>query len=134
MAAVEVFHTTVEVIRLSFGIPLFVLEKEDRLDRTFDRLRKMAGYVDIDFELFPGFSDKFLLEGPDEQAVRDFFTPEIIRFLEGQRIYHIESNGEALLIFRRLRNAQAREISEMLAFGRQFVSHIRSGMEEVITS
>lgn len=86
---------------------------------------KFVGYEDIDFELFPSFSDQFLLLGPNEKDIRSFFTPPIIRYFEENDIYHIESNGEALMIFRRLRLAQSGDITRMIAFCKKFVKKIK---------
>jgi MFS superfamily sulfate permease-like transporter len=126
LLATEVYHSTVEVLYLPEGIriPEFILEEEGRLDKVFDRVMKMAGYVDIDCYLFPGFSDKYLLEGKDEASIRKFFKPALITFLEENDVYHVESNGEALLIFRRLRLAKTEELLRMHEFGQAFVSRV----------
>lgn len=108
---------------LPFTLPRFLLEKEDLLDRAFDRLRKFTGYKDVDFELFPSFSKKFILEGPDESALRKLFQPEPITFLESAEVYHVECNGDSILIFRRLRPANEREIEEMHDFTHRLVEH-----------
>ena len=122
--AAEAYRTTTEIVDLPFELPPFLLKKEDILDRAFDRLRKFTGYQDIDFEVFPGFSKKFILEGPDEAALRKLFQPDLLRFLENADIYHVECNGQALLIFRRLRLAKEREIESMHAFTRELVRHL----------
>lgn len=129
MIAKEVFQTTAEVIHLPFKIPPFILEKEQVLDRYFDRFMRFAGYEDVDFTLFPDFSRKFLLEGKDEGELRAFFTQDLIDFFESEKIYHIESNGDSLLIFRRLRLARNIEIQEMLYFCKRLVQALPKGEE-----
>lgn len=117
LQAREVYHTTVLVLRLPFGIPTFILEEEGFLDKIFDRVLHLSSHRDIDLDLFPDFSNKFLLRGDDEEAVRGFFHDSLIRFLEQEEdIYHVESNGEALLVFRYLRLARGEEITRMVRF------------------
>lgn len=126
LVATEVYHSTVEILHLPVSIPRFSLEREGKLDKIFDRVMRFAGYKDIDFKLFPSFSDKFLLEGPDEAEIYAFFTPSLIRFFENNEIYHIESNGNALFIFRRLRLSKSEEIKEMLLFCENLVGKLIS--------
>lgn len=123
--AVEVYNTTVQVIRLPFEIPKFILEEEGIFDKIFDRVMAFSGQRDIDFQLFTKFSSKFLLKGEDETTIRQFFTPSLIRFFENEEIYHIESNGEALLIFKYLRLARADEATKMLAFSEALLERIK---------
>lgn len=125
LAATEVYNTTVEVVRLPYKIPKFIVEKEGFWDKIFDRIKAFSGYKDIDFKLFPGFSSKFLLEGEDEAAIRYFFNKSLIEFLETHEIYHIESNGESLLIFRYFRFAHSNEMTKMVDFSRELVEKIQ---------
>jgi hypothetical protein len=127
LMATEVYNTTAEIVYLPFSIPRFVLEKEGWFEKVFDRVLEMSGQRDIDFQLFTRFSRRFLLKGEDETAIRAFFTPELIRFLEKREIYHIESNGEALLIFKYLRPAKVEEVTKMLAYSKELVLHFGSG-------
>ena len=85
LLATEVYHTTVQMIILPFSIPKFIIEKEGFFDKIFDKLRELSGYKDIDFSLFTRFSNKFLLKGEDEQAIRMFFNSRLIHYLEKKR-------------------------------------------------
>lgn len=124
LSAKEIYHTTVEVLFLDRVIPIFVLENESFLDKYFDRVLALTGQKDIDLTLYPTFSRKFLLKGKDESRIRKFFTPEIVNYLESEEIYHIESNGESLLIFRNLRVAKTEEIKNMIDFSENFINII----------
>ena len=115
--AAEVYHTTIGVIHLRDALPDFTLEKEE----FFDRLMEFAGYRDIDFKLFPKFSSKFLLKGDNEEDLREFFTEERLIFFEQEEVYHIESRGSRLLIFRYLRLGGATELVRMATFCRKLV-------------
>lgn len=108
----EVYYTTIQVLNLPFEIPEFVMVKEGFLDK----LLQFAGADDIDFERFREFSNRFVLQGPDEDAVREFFTPELIGYFEVSDVYHLECKGAQLLVFRYLRLASNREVESMIEF------------------
>ncbi len=120
----EVFHSTVMVLHLPQPIPKFILEKEGIFDKLFDRVMAFTGYRDIDFELYTGFSNKYLLMGDHEEEIRAFFRPELIRFLENEDVEHVECNGEALLIFNKLKLARTDETLKMLQFGQRLMEEI----------
>ncbi|MEQ6166683.1 SulP family inorganic anion transporter [Ekhidna sp. MALMAid0563] len=115
----ETFNTTLMVLKLNKKIPVFTLEKEGVFERFFDRVMAFTGYKDIDFEIYPDFSRKFLLMGNNESEIRSFFTNEIIRFFENHHIYHLESNGEALLIFNKIKLARTDETIEFIDYAKE---------------
>ena len=124
MIAREVYRTTVEVIYLPSSIPKFVMEQEDMLDKVFTRVLPFSPHQDINLPEYPKFSAKFVLQADNRGAIEAFLTPELINFLENEEIYHIESNGEALLVFRSLRVARSVDIEQMVHFSEQFVDLI----------
>jgi len=115
----ETFTTTLMVLRLNKKIPVFTMEKEGVFEKLFDRVMAFTGYKDIDFEMYPDFSNKFLIMGNKESEIRSFFTPEIIRFFENQQIYHLESNGEALVIFDKIKLARTDETMAFIDYGKE---------------
>jgi len=125
LQAMEVYHTTVQVVHLPFEMPAFVLEREGFFDKIFDRVLAFSGQKDVDFELFTDFSKRFLLKARDEKSVRRLFTNDLIRFFEREDIHHIESNGEALLIFKYLRLAHAEELTNMVAYSERLLQHLQ---------
>ena len=120
----EIFHSTVMTLRLPYSIPKFVMEREGLFDKIFDRVMAFTGYKDIDFELYTNFSSQFLLMGENEAAIREFFTPELIEFFENEPVQHIESNGEALLIFNKLKLARTDETLRLLEFSERLLKRI----------
>jgi len=86
---------------------------------VFDRVMAFSGYKDINFEMYPDFSNKFLILGNNEIEIRSFFTEEIVRFFEEHQIYHLESNGEALLIFDKIKLARTDETIAFIDYGEQ---------------
>lgn len=118
----ETFNTTLMVLKLNKKIPVFTIEKEGVFERIFDRVMAFTGYKDIDFKMYPDFSKKFLLMGNNEAEIRSFFTDEIIRFFENHQIYHLESNGEALLIFNKIKLARTDETLVFIDYGKKLAT------------
>jgi len=125
LLALEVYQTTVQVVRLSSSIPKFVIDKEGLFDKVFDRVKVITGAKgDIDFKKYADFSNKFKLRGENEAEIRAFFTDDLIHFLEKNEIHHIESNGEALMIFKYIHVARTDEVKNMLDFATNLLSHM----------
>jgi hypothetical protein len=121
----EIFHATVMTLKIDREIPKFTMEKEGVLDKLFDRVMALSGYKDIDFEMYTHFSKKFLIMGENESAIRSFFTHELISFFEGEQVFHIESNGEALLIFNKLKLTRTDETLKIMNFAEKLAKRIR---------
>ena len=118
----ETFNTTLMVLKLNKKIPVFTMEKEGVFEKLFDRVMAFTGYKDIDFEMYPDFSNKFLIMGNEESEIRAFFTDEIIRFFDNHQIYHLESNGEAVIIFDKIKLARTDETMAIIDYGRELAT------------
>jgi len=118
----ETFNTTLMILNLNKKLPTFTMEKEGVLGNIFDRVMAFTGYKDIDFEMYPNFSKKFLLMGENESEIRSFFTDEIIQFFENHQIYHLESNGESLVIFDKIKLARTDETIAFIEYGKELAS------------
>lgn len=115
----EVYHATVLRVHLPWRLPEFTLEKEALLDRMLE----LAGFQDIDFDHFTQFSRRFVLKGPEENAIRELLTPKRLRFFEAEDVvYHIESCGDELLVFKSLRLATVQEVRQLVDFGERLVA------------
>lgn len=57
--------------------------------------------------------------GNNESEIRSFFTDEIIRFIENRQIFHTESNGEALIIFDKIKLARTDETISFIDYGKE---------------
>jgi carbonic anhydrase len=108
-------HTTAAIIGLNNPIPLFTIEKES----LFDKVAALAGYDDIDFKKFKKFSDTFRLKGENEPLVREFFQPKLLRFLETELPFRLESTGSSLLILGKERLQSEAEIRKLIDFSKQ---------------
>ena len=87
----ETFTTTLMVLKLNEKIPIFSMEKEGMVEKLFDRVMAFTGHKDIDFDMYPNFSKKFLVMGKKEADIRSFFTEEIVRFFEEHQIITLKA-------------------------------------------
>jgi len=126
----EIFNATVMTLRLNNEVPEFSMEKEGIFDRIFDRVLALSGYQEIDFKMYSNFSNKFLIMGNNEEKTRAFFSDEIIRFFENHQTYHLESNGEALLIFDKLKLARTDETMALLDYGVELANLLEESANE----
>ena len=125
LLALEIYQTTVQVVRLPSPIPRFIIDKEGLFNKVFNRVRAFSeSNLNIKIMKHTGFSGKFQLSGEDEEAIRTFFTDDLIQFLEGNEIHHIESNGDALMIFTYLHIARTDEVPSMLSFSSNLLRHM----------
>ncbi|WP_339874723.1 hypothetical protein [Olleya marilimosa] len=53
------------------------------------------------------------------QAIQQFFTDKITHFFESNSYYHIQSNGEDLLVFGQERLASIKEIKALYDFDKR---------------
>jgi hypothetical protein len=125
LLALEIYQTTVQVVRLPSPIPRFIIDKEGLFNKIFNRVRAFSeSSLHIQFMKHDVFSGKFHLSGEDEDAIRSFFNDDLIRFLEQNEIHHIESNGDALMIFTYLHIARTDEVPSMLEFSSNLLKNM----------
>lgn len=79
--------------REGMDLPMFTLRPEN----IWHKIGSMFGMQDIDFESHPKFSKRYLLKGPDEEAIRELFTPEVLDFFEQKSGLTVEGSGDVLL-------------------------------------
>ncbi len=131
MLSLEIFHTTVQIIRLNQKIPMFSIEKEGLFDKIFDRVKALSGFTEHGLQFYPKISRKFILMGEGDETIIPFFNQDLIDFLDEHEIHHIESNGEALMIFKYLHIAPADEVKNLLEYSSELLSHmnLKEGQE-----
>ncbi|WP_323787486.1 SulP family inorganic anion transporter [Psychroserpens sp.] len=113
--AKEVIRTSMLHIALNTTIPVFTLDRESLIDKVY----ALAGFSDINFDHHQDFSKRFHLVGEDRAAIKALFNDDLIHFFESNPYYHIESNGNSLLIFSKQRLASTKEIKALLDFGKR---------------
>jgi hypothetical protein len=113
----EEYETTVGLLRLPYKIPKFTIERKDFLDRFLP----LTEHKDIDYEYYTEFSKKFTVKVEDIEEMDTFMTDDMRELIEECGIHHLESNGEAILMFsNNFQLAQLREYSLMIDFVEAF--------------
>lgn len=74
-------------------LPAFTLQHEQLHQKFFN-------FPDIDFPEFPEFSERFLLAGTDEAAIRQLFDHELITMLQSKDGITVEADGDQLIFYR----------------------------------
>ena len=113
--AKEVIRSTMLYIDLNYAIPEFTLDREGFLEKVY----AFAGFKDIPIEAHDDFSKRFYLLGDNEAGIAKFFNDDVTRFFESNPYYHVESNGNALLVFGKERLASIKEIKTLFDFGKR---------------
>lgn len=72
--------------------------------------------------------------GEDDSTIEQFFSEDLIRFLELCDIQHIESNGEALMIFKYLHIAPTQEVQNMLDFSVDLLDHMNLEASSIVST
>ncbi|OEK09703.1 sulfate transporter [Flavivirga aquatica] len=120
--AKEVVRSTMLHIDLNHAIPEFTLDREGFLEKV----SALAGFKDIPIENHSDFSNRFYLLGDNEEKIARFFNDDITHFFESNPYYHVESNGNALLIFGKERLASVKEIKALFDFGKRLKEVIKN--------
>lgn len=120
--AKEVIRSTMLYIKLEQSIPKFTLDREGFLEKIY----AFAGVKDIPIEGHTDFSRRFYLLGEDHENILAFFNDDLIAFFESNPYYHVESNGEALLVFEKERLSSIKEIKALYDFGKRLHNLIAS--------
>ena len=98
------------------NLPQFALRPE----YLFDKIGSALGYQDIDFESDQTgveFSKKYLLQGKDEQKVRELFATEVLGFFEGQDGISTEGGGDQLIFYRRRKRIKPEDVRPFMEEG-----------------
>ena len=113
--AKEKVRTTMMHIKLEKAICEFTLDREGFLERIY----AFAGFKDIPIDNHIDFSKRFYLLGENTAAVKSFFNDDLVHFFESNPYYHVESNGNSLLVFSKERLAGVKEIKALFDFGKR---------------
>jgi carbonic anhydrase len=95
------------------SLPSFSLRPE-----TFwDKIGSWFGYQNINFDTHAGFSDKYLLRGRDEEAVRGLFPDEVLGSFERQPGLSVEGYGHRLVFYRQSKRVDPDNLRAFLEEG-----------------
>jgi MFS superfamily sulfate permease-like transporter len=120
--AKEDIRFTMLYVNLNREIPKFTLDREGFLEKV----SAFAGFKDINIENHDDFSKRFYLLGDNQKGITKFFNDDITHFFESNPYYHVESNGNGLLIFGKERLASVKEIKALFDFGKRLKAVVNS--------
>ena len=87
----------------SLNLPLFKLSQE----KLSNKIGALFGYKDINFDNYPKFSSRYLLNGKDEDRVREFFSSDILDFFtDNKEKVNIEGENNILLFYKERKKNQ----------------------------
>jgi len=107
-------------------LPVFCLRPES----VFHKIGAWFGYQDINFTNSPVFSKNYLLQGKDEQAIRDLFTDEVLAFCEANLGISVEGGGDWLLFYRYAKRVEPPAIRSLLEDGLRALDIFHPAREE----
>lgn len=106
------YRQTIAVIpNLGEELPDFELTPETFFDKVFQAF----GYRDINFPEHPEFSRKYALRGPNEDHIRQVFTPETLEYFSSKPGYSVEAKSGCMLVYRRNQVCPPEQIPEFAA-------------------
>ena len=111
-------HTHNQTV-ISFQSPDLMLPQfEIRPERLFHKIGKAFGYRDINFDSHPQFSKQYLLRGPNEDAIREFFDVDRLDFIEElPKGVCIEAQHNRLIFYRGGKRLKPDQIRDFMAEG-----------------
>ena len=111
------YKTTLGLLKLPFPIPKFTIEKKD----FFDRVLPIFEHKDIDYVLYDEGPKDYIVKVEDKDDMNKFLVDELKQLIETSGLHHLESNGEAILIFADdFKLAKMKEYIKMIQFAERF--------------
>ena len=128
MAQEDTKVTVLHVSDIDVIVPEFALEPE----QLWTKISEMSTGKDIDFKDHPDFSKQYYLRGPNENAVREFFTETLIAYLETHDNIHVECHRNKLLIYKKRDQLDVAEIRAMIQFIEGFLKAIEIPVTQTV--
>lgn len=107
----------------TLDLPSFSLRPEN----VFHRIATVFGYQDIDLQSRPEFSRKYLLRGPDEEAVRAAFQDDVMEFYEQRPKCCSEAQGQQLFFWRAGKLAPPEQVPALIGEARDLLARLHPG-------
>jgi len=107
------------------SLPEMLLKPEN----FFHKIGAWLGMQDIDFVEHPEFSKRFLLQGEDEERVRDSMNKDIMRFFLVEKKWCMESIGYYLVFYREGRLAAPAYVKTLYEKGMALYGHLKTTEE-----
>ena len=123
----QVYNQTVAAYRFDPNAPVWQIAPEG----FFNKIGAAMGMQDIDFDSNKDFSDRYLLRGPDEAAIRAFFNPGMLGYFESldrKNKWHVETGGAWIIFYISQRKRKPEQMRAFLDETSQMYSAIKSNM------
>lgn len=117
-------HTRRQVVAAFRALPAELPEFKLRPEHIFHKIGAAFGYQDIDFDLHPRFSKRYLLRGPQEDRIRSLFSDALIETIMELRPLCIEAAGHTLVLYRPDRRVKTDAIAPFIDEARQIQAAI----------
>lgn len=114
-------QTVVHVHAQELALPRFVLRPE----HVFHKIGELFGSKDIDLEVDPDFSKRYLLRGEDEAAIRAAFDPMVREFYDRNPKSCTAASGPDLLFWRTARHVAADDIERQVELALALTTRLR---------
>ena len=109
--------STFLLIKTEHAIPVFIIEK----DFIFSGLGDQTSYDEVNFEMYPDFSNRFFLSGVDSVELKNLFDAELVFFFESHAYFRIESSEGKILIKGKSRLLSLQEIKSLISFAKELM-------------
>jgi hypothetical protein len=103
-------------------LPSFALSPEN----FFHKIGTIFGYKDIDFASHPKFSKQYLLRGNDEEAIRNTFSDELLKFYEKHKELSTEGEADKFIFFKAGKRLAPKNIQAFLQEALNMFGHIKT--------
>lgn len=107
------------------ALPQMLLKPET----FFHKIGAWIGMQDLDFEAYPEFSSKYLLQGEEETRVRSVFDDDVVRFFIVGKKWYMESIGYYLVLYRARELFEPASIKQLLSEGGSLYQMLKSEPE-----
>ena len=96
------------------------ISKEEK-DFIFSGLGDQTSYDEVNFEMYPDFSNRFFLSGVDSVELKNLFDAELVFFFESHAYFRIESSEGKILIKGKSRLLSLQEIKSLISFAKELM-------------
>ncbi len=116
------FQTVFFIQSKQLSLPQMLLKPEN----FFHKVGTWFGMQDIDFEEYPEFSDRYLLQGEDEPRIRETINDDVSKFFLVQKKWSMESIGYFLVLYKHQHLMEAREMDHFVKKGMELYGYLKS--------
>ena len=103
-------------------LPAFALRPEN----LFHKIGAAFSYQDIDFDSHPTFSKQYLLQGAEDEAVRNTFSDDLLAYYEQRKDLSTEGDGDKLLFYRISKRLSPMDIRSFMEQGFALFSLVKT--------